>query len=348
MEGFDNELLSEEEVEALKTVPPIDEPEPTSEEQKVDIKEPSTPEGEKKVEAEPKPKVEEPAKKVEEPVREPEPKEEKPPTIDGIIAKDGKNYIPFTVLEEERAAKKTALEDKQRLEAKVAELEKKAAEPPPKVEPPPAAEPPKQKVDLKALAKDFATNTYKSEEDAVLAAENLIKNIVDVVREEVKGTTEKAVRSSTEETEFKREAARIKSANPWITAGFVEEAIVNRALVLMSERKVDDLTGMVKASEDAVAEAKIQFRVNEPKIDLKAEREKMAKEIRDQVTKEILAKFNIKEPGPVTLSDVRNVSPDVLSKFDEIDKLSGIDYEEAVGQLKPEEREAYLKRGEAF
>jgi hypothetical protein len=333
---FDQELLSDEEVEGFKATPPIesDEPEPTPEEPKVE-KEPSPPEPEKKVEAEPAPKVEpEPAPVVEKPP-------EKPTTIDGIIAKDGKNYIPFSVLEEERAAKKQAIEDRQRLEAEVAELKKPkepvkepVREPERKVEAPPP-------IDFKAIAH----TAYESEEGMATALQQMFEAGKQVAIEA--GTT--AGKATTIETEFTREAMKLKGDNPWITPGFVEDSIYNGALRIMAERKVstDDLPGMVQAAKDAVAEGKKMFRVDEPKIDLKSEVEKAAKIAYEKAVKDVMAKFNIKETEPQTLSDVRNVNPDVLNKFDELDKLTGIDFEEAYGQLKPEEREAFLRRGEA-
>ncbi len=74
------------------------------------------------------PSPEKPEEKVEpppEPQPEPKPSEEpRPPAIDGVLAKDGKNVIPYSVLEEERTKRQAA-------EAEVAELRKKPAEPKP-------------------------------------------------------------------------------------------------------------------------------------------------------------------------------------------------------------------------
>jgi len=337
-DAFDTELLSDEELEGSKSTPPIDEPEPTSDEPLVDTKVPSPPEGEKKVE-EPPAKVEEPVIK---PPVEPPPKVEPPPTIDGIIAKDGKNYIPFNVLEEERAAKKLAVEEKQRLESEIAELKKAKVEPVKELAP---IKEPDKKIDAPPIDfKVIAKKAYESEDGMAEALQQMFE--AGKVEASKAGAT--AGRTTTIETEFAREAARIKSANSWITPGLREDAVYNRALSIMQERKLasDDLAGMVKAAEDAVSEMKKEFRVDEPKIDLEAERKKMEAEITAKVTKDILAKFNIKESDAVTLADVRNASPNLLNKFDEIDKLIGIDYEEAIGQLSSEERQAFLRRGD--
>jgi len=337
-EQLDLELMSDEEAKAYKEVPPIgDEPETTSEEEKVEkVEEPS-----------PSPKIEEPpkepaAKEVVEPT-----KEEKPPTIDGIIAKDGKNFIPFSVLEEERAAKKAAIEDKQRLEAEIVELRKPKPEPVrepvkeelKKPEPPP--------VDFKVLGKKL----YESEDGAAEVLQQIFEAGKKAGEQSAVTVAETTAKAATVEHDFKREVERIKTANPWIQGDpDVEETISRRALRLMDERKLGehDIVGMVRAAEDAVTWAKGKFRVDEPKVDIQAEITKAVetavKAERDKVTKEILAKFNIKESDAVTLSDVRNLSPDVTSKFDELDKLYGIDYEEALGQLTPEERDAYLSR----
>jgi hypothetical protein len=128
---FDSELLMEEEVAALKEKPPLgDEPEPTpAEEEKVVAEgEPSPPE-----------KKEEPPVEVAPEVKPPEPP---PVAIDGVLTKDGKNVIPFSVLEQERTkrqeSEKQAKEAADRLvatEAELAELKKPKKEAPP---PPPA------------------------------------------------------------------------------------------------------------------------------------------------------------------------------------------------------------------
>jgi hypothetical protein len=333
----DLDILSEDEAGALNFVPPIDEE---------DVVEPG-PTPEKQVEQPPtEPPKEEPTEKKVEPPPEPPPQpkpDERPPAIDGILAKDGKNVIPFSVLEDERSKR-------QALETEIAELRKKPPEPPPKVEVRPPEEPAKPKIDLKALAKDFATNTYKSEEDAVIAAENLITNLVEMVTEQIKGTATEVVKTTTLEAEFTREVERIKTANPWITEGKVgekptpiENALFARALEIMDDRKVTqtDVRGMVKAAEDAVAEGKTKFKVDQP--DLKTEVEKARKEGFESGTKALMAKLNIKEE-PQTLADVRNVNPNLNSKFEEMDNLIGVDLEEAYAALTPEEREGYLRR----
>ena len=329
----DLEQLTEEEEAAFKATPPMD-----------DEEEPETAPGEKTAETEPLPEEKEEVSKPETKVEpEPEKKEEKPPTIDGIIARDGKNYIPYNVLEEERTAKKVALEEKQRLEAENAELKKKVAEPAPKKkepEPTPKEEP---AFDLDAFAKEVAKKTYASEDDAVEA----IKNLIVTISEKASKVGAEAAVNATAQAEFKKEASRIKTANPWIKPGVMEAAIAFRAKELIAEREIanDDFAGTVQAAEDAVAEAKIQFRVDEPKIDRQAEINKAVKVAVEKNTNEILAKFNLKqESGVKTLGNIKNLNPDVVSKFDELDKLNGIDFEEAFAQLSPEEKEKFLER----
>jgi hypothetical protein len=77
-----------------------------------------------------------------------------------------------------------------------------------------------------------------------------------------------------------------------------------------------------------------------PSFDPEVERKKM----REEVTKEVMTKFNIKPSKVTTLSGVRNVNPEVLNKFDQLDQLNGLEYEEAFASLTPQEREAYLRR----
>lgn len=309
---FDTELMSEEEAEGLKFVPPLDEPEPTSE-PKVEIKEPSPP-GEP---IEPAPKVEP------EPILEPV----KPPSIDGIIAKDGKNFIPFTVLEEERTKR-------QAVEAELAELKKPKE---PAREPTPIrAEPKVELPDFKALGKKL----YESEDGAA----EVLQSVWDLAQKAATATATATASSVATTTavgaEFEKRVLVMKKENPWIQ-GSVENFLVMKAADLMAERKLapNDLEGMLQAATDAVNEGKKIFRVNEPKVDV----EKARKEGYDAGVKALMAKLNIKEE-PVTLANLRNVNPDVLSRFDEMEKLSGIDFEEAYGQLTPEEKDAFLQR----
>ena len=330
---LDLDLLSEEEANALKQVPPIgDEPETTPDEEKVEIVEPSPPE--KKIEELPK---EPPLVKVEEPP--PVVKEEKPPTIDGIIAKDGKNFIPFSVLEEERTKRQDAETRRQQLEAEVAELKKpKPAEPVKEPEPVKKVEVPPP-IDFKAMGKKL----YDSEDGAA----EVLQQIFEAGKKAGEQSGATAAKSTSMELDFKKEVERIKGANPWIAGDpIVEGVLFNRALQIMDERKIpqDDLGGMVKAAEDAVAEGRKKFRVDDPKIDLQVEIDKAVKAAVEKNTKEVLAKFNIKEPDAVTLANVRNLNPEITSKFDEIDTKVGIDFEEAYGLLTPEERDAYLRR----
>ena len=338
---FDQELFSEEEAEALKIDPSkSDEMETTSpEEEKVET-EVASPPTEKKPTEEPKP--EEEAKPPSEP-----PAEEKPPSIDGILTKDGKNFIPFKVLEEERAKR-------QQLETELEELKKPKPEerkpaPPAKEEvvPTKAEVATKVALDIKAMAKNLADKTYASPEEAEEAFGTLLQTVADLVegvKSEAKETASSMARTATIQSKFEEKVLAMKAQNPWIQ-GDVEDHLVMKAAKLISERKVapDDLEGMVKAAEDAVAEGKKLFRVEEPKIDIEAERKKARDQGKAEALKEIQAKFNLKEM-PTTLSDVTNVNPDVISKFDELDKLLGFEFEEAYGQLTPEEQEAYRKR----
>ena len=331
-EEFDNELLMEEEANALKEKLPLgDEEEPTStEEEKVVVEgEPSPPE--KKEEA--------PAKAAPE-VKPPEPP---PVAIDGVLTKDGKNVIPFNVLEQERTkrqeSEKQAKETADRLaaaEAELTELKKPKKEAPP---PPPAKEEVKPTVDFKELGKKL----YESEEGAAEVLEKVFNMGAEAGRA---GGAEAAV-STTIEKSFQDEVAKIKGDNPWITPGFVESSLFNRGLELMEERGINpnDLKGMLQAARDAVTEGKQLFKVDTPsKENLQSEIDKAVKSAVDKNTKDILAKFNIKEPEITTLADVRNLSPDITSKFDELDKLVGIDYEEAYSLLTPKEKEAYNMR----
>jgi len=161
---------------------------------------------------------------------------------------------------------------------------------------------------------------------------------------------------ATNAMEFKRETDSLRAQNPWIDAdktGITGQAVYGYALRLMSERGIVDGNGnfvgsiadAVKCSREAVDAAKKIYRIDEPKIDLDAEREKARKEGYDAGIKAISKKLNL-TAEPVTLGDARNAGPtDLYNKFDEIEKLNGIDYEEAVAALTPSEREAFIQRG---
>ena len=195
-------------------------------------------------------------------------------------------------------------------------------------------------IDFKAMAK----RAYESEDGMAEALQQMYE-VGKKAGEEAGGS---AAKSTTIETEFKREVGLIKKDNSWIQKGPMEGFLFNLAVSKMEERKIepDDLDGMVQCAKDAVAEGKTLFRVDEPKVDLKTEIEKATKAAYEKAVKDVMAKFNIKEE-PVTLADVRNVNPDVLNKFDELEKLTGLDYEEAYAQLTPTEREAYAIRIDA-
>lgn len=309
----DLELMSEEEAEAFNKPP-----------------EEEVAEQPEKVEAEPEKVEPEPEVKPEEKLEE----EQKP---EGILAKDGKNVIPFSVLEEERTKR-------QALESEIAEL-KKVKQPPPE----PVAEP-KPKPDFKIDSKALASKLYESAEGAEEVLATLAKKIEEAYDAGRVAATEAATTATTE-VEFQKEIEKIKAENPWIPdskggePSLIETTLFNLALKKMEAAgiKQTDVKGMVRVAREAVAEGKILFKVDQPSVTEAAivEREKKA---RDAAIKEVLAKFNIKEPDAVTLANLRSASSSSVTRLDDIDKLSGLDYEEAFSQLTPEERETVLRR----
>ncbi len=191
-----------------------------------------------------------------------------------------KNLLPYSVLEEEKAKTRA-------VEAELEELRK----------------PKDPEIDFQALGKKF----YESEEGAAEVLQSMHEQGIKVGQKVAAETAASVIKSTAIESKFQDKVKELKGANPWITPGLIENTLVNRAFELINERKVTryDLDGVVKAAEDAIAEGKKVFRIDEPKVDVKAT---------------------------------------IKSKFDEIDKLSGIEFEEAYGQLTPEEREAFLGR----
>ena len=310
----DLELMSEEEAEAFGK-PPEEEVVEELEEQSEKEAEPE------KVEPEPELKPEEKL-------------EEKP---EGVLARDGKNVIPFSVLEEERTKR-------QALESEIAELKK--------VKPP--AEPvvePKPKPDFKIDSKALASKLYESAEGAEEVLSTLVKKIEEAY-DAGKAAASEAATTVTTEVEFQKEIEKIKAENPWIDPGIdgepshMETYLFNLALEKMEKANIkpNDVKGMVKAAREAVAEGKIKFKVDQPPGLTEAAIVEREKKAREAAIREVLVKFNIKEPDAVTLAGLRNASSSSVTKLDDIDKLSGLDYEEAFSQLTPEERDIVLRR----
>lgn len=324
-------VLTEDEEEALKNPPAeSDEPEPTAEEPKVETTEPSPPEPGK--EGEPKPAGEpEPDKK---PDGEP-----LPPPIDGILTKDGKNVIPFNVLEQERAKR-------QQLEAELAEFKKPkeptvTAQPKTEATPQPQAEQGDINSILKDLgidAKTLAAKAYESQDGMAELVDSLKTAIATGIQIARKTAHEEGEQSATGVL-YEAKINQLKAANSWMTPDLEKIATVfaHDEMVKNPPKSIDDY---VDAAEKGIAKVKELTSVGRPAFDPKVERDK----IREEVTKEVMAKFNIKPSKVTTLSGVRNVNPEVLNKFDQLDQLNGLEYEEAFASLTSQEREAYLRR----
>lgn len=306
----DYSQLTEEEEAALKSPPETNTDEEGTtppEEEKVEKEETAAPEtGETKVETTPEAKV------------------EVTPQIDGIIAKDGKNFIPFAVLEQERAKR-------QALEAELVEARK------PRVEPQPQAQTKTQEypagIDFKAMAKQL----YSSEEDAAV----VLQNIFDAGIQAAQTAGSNVSDARTFEHLWGIETNTIRAENPWLTPLYegVVQLVVNDSLA-KNPIVPGDLRGLAQRTREVVSGVKKELRIGEKPFDVEGERKK----IRTEVTNELMQKFNISKPKVTTLAGVRNVNPDVSSKFERIDQLSGIDLEEAIGLLTSSERDAYLRR----
>ncbi len=333
-QGF---LTEEEEVAFNSPEPKVDELAPPAIEPEGEIKEPSPPESE----VEPEVKVEEPkveVKSEEQPSPRPEP--EPTPIVDGILAKDGKHYMPFSVLEQERAKR-------QSLEAENAELRK------PKVEVPktPLPAPEKPQVDMGAIAKqmgiDFkslADRAYESPEGMTEALEKMFTAGIQVASQVATTTSNQSALDAM----YRSRVETIETQNPWlkteVAPGLKGEDL---AATIMNNRvrsdpnfPVNNLEAWVKVAEESVKEAKAALKMDAPPFDRETER----KRITEEVTQQLMQKFNISKPKVTTLAGARNVNPDVISKFDQLDQLVGFEYEMAYGQLSPEEQEIYLRR----
>jgi len=317
-------VLTEDEEEALKN-PPVesDELETTSEEPKVETKEPSPPEPGK--EEEPKPAGEPEPKPVVEPL---------PPPIDGILTKDGKNVIPFNVLEQERAKR-------QQLEAELAELKKpKVAVAEPKLEatPQPKAGPGDVDSILKDLGIDVTTlaaKAYESQDNMAEVLKTMLATGIQIAR---KTAHEEGEQSATGVL-YEAKINQLKAANPWMTP-VLERVAREFAIDELAVKPAKSIDDFIAAAEVGIAKVKELTSAGRPAFDPEAERKK----IREEETKNIMAKFNIKPSKVTTLSGVRNVNPEVLNKFVELDQLNGLEYEDAFASLTQQEREAYLRR----
>jgi hypothetical protein len=256
------------------------------------------------------------------------------PPIEGILTKDGKNVIPYGVLEEERAKR-------QRLEAEIAELKKPKAEPGPTAAPKPEAKPQSVvEVDsiLQSMGVDvnnLAAKAYESQDNMAEVLKTMLATGIQIARQ----TAQDQGAQGASQIIYESKINQLKVSNPWLTPELEKVATVfaEEEMRVNPPKSIDDF---VEAATKGIAKAKDLTRAGQPAFDPEAERKK----IRDEVTKEVMAKFNIKPAKVTTLSGVRNVNPDVTSKFDELDKLSGIDFEDAFGQLTPAEKDAFLRR----
>ncbi len=335
-QGF---LTEEEEVAFNSPEPKVDELAPPAIEPEGEIKEPSPPE----IGIEPEVKVEEPEVVVEMKTEEtppPTPEPEPTPIVDGILAKDGKHYMPFSVLEQERAKR-------QALEVENQELRK------PKVEVPktPLPAPEKPQIDMGAIAKqmgidfkDLAAKAYESPEGMTEALEKMFTAGIQVASQVATTTSNQSALDAM----YRSRVETIETQNPWlkteVAPGLKGEDL---AATIMNNRvrsdpnfPVNNLEAWVKVAEESVKEAKAALKMDAQPFDREAER----KRITEEVTQQLMQKFNITKPKVTTLAGARNVNPETFSKFDQLSQLSGFEFEEGFSQLTPEEQEVYLRK----
>lgn len=324
------DFLTEDEIAALNEPGPnVDEAGPTpAPEEKVETQEPSPPEPGKTEEPATERKDEEPPK-VEEPA----------PPIDGILTKDGKHFMPFGVLERERAEKailKAELEELKR--AKPAELS--PVPPPPKEE---KIELPKT-VDFVAMAK----KAYESEEGMAEVLQTL-KSMVDEARSSATTAGVTAATIANIGVRYDGEMEVLKQANPWMT-GDAELFAAQKRNEKLAKERIDPsdpsrYNDLIRITKGAIEETKQLLKVGASTFDPEKERAKIRKEEEEKAVKKIMQKFNITEAKiPATLSDVRNLSPEVLTRLDALESLDGVDFEIAYSKLSPTEREEFTKK----
>ncbi len=274
------------------------------------------------VAAEPAPPVEEPAK-VEEAQVEPKPEPEVKP--EGILTKDGKHVIPFDVLEKERSEKRELQERLEKLEA----ASRGAAKP-------------TKGIDFKAMA----ARLYENPEGAAEVLQAMFHAGVSSAQTVSQTTAQSAALKQVNDYFFQEKVNAIKDANPWLT-GRIENVALSVALDMAREIPNFDPNNLGQVNrlvDDAVVETRKLVKVDVQPFDAEAERKKIREEEQAKATKEVMAKFNLSEPGHRTLAGVRNLAPEVTNEFDELDKLSGVRLERALEKLSPEKYDAYMNR----
>jgi len=316
----DLNLLTEDEAGALEAPPNEDEPETTSEEIKVETEEPSPP-------------VEEPPKET--PPPEGTPKAEAKPEdtqvhIDGVLTKDGKNVIPFSVLEQERAKR-------QELEAKLAEATKPKEPPPAEVPPPPpkAATPADIAKELGIDFKVLSEKAYESQEGMAEVLATVLQAGIQIAQKEGQGAGTKGAASIL----YEKEVAQIKKDNPWLKdeAEEVCFTIAQKEIRNNPNFNPENVGDWLDATKNAIAKTKALLKIDQKPFDAEAERKRLTEE----VTTQLMQKFNIKPSKVTTLAGIRNVSPDLTTKIEHVASLNGLDFEEAYGKLTSSERDAY-------
>lgn len=288
-----NEMLTEEEESALKSPEePTEKVTTTTPEEKVETETVAPADTEKEAESQIQPEV--------------------------VLAKDGKNVIPFSVLEKERAEVKSLKAEIEALKAKqITELSPKAVQEP------------QTPLDAESLAKKL----YESEEGAA--------EVINMIRNEAYNTGVSAGRTSAFNLAFETKVEQIKNENPWLTPDLEEIALV------LAKRKMtepgfnpNDLNSLVKMANESVSDLKKLIKMDALVVD----EAKIREDERKKTTEELMAKLNITPPKTTTLTGVRNVGTETGNKLDHVDSLSGIDYEDALLQLTPAEKEALLLR----
>ena len=303
-----------------------DDPAAKVEEQKADEKEP--PKEEAKADSKEAPKEE----------AKPEAKAEGEPKPEGVLAKDGKNVIPYAVLESarDRAAKAEQLAAEQAKELETLKAQKPAAREEPKSELLTDEE-------LAALQADSPTLAK------VLAAQQAeIQKLTGTVTE-LKGR--ETHRATTEQAEVKSEIQTAIDAVPELAAWQADkdQSAFNIAVAHdMTLRRLPKYRDVSFEDRFKVAVRLTKLTLAEQEQEPEKEPEKAGLDVKAPKPEEVraAAEAKLKALGakglPTSLSDIPGGAPPAVDERDRVEQMSIIELGQKFMGMSPEQREAYL------
>ena len=267
------------------------------------------------------------AKKAEEAAKAEPPKEEKP---EGILAKDGKNVIPYSQLETARA-RATAAETLAREQAEeITRLKAEKAKPQDDVAILTDEELDALEADSPTLAK-----TLRAQQATIQKLSDRLEAVVE--RQETQGATQ--------ETEVKTEIQTAIDANPTLATWQAAEdqtlwneasrfdKVLRESPAYANKSFAERFIKVVELTQSALGIAEA------PKTEVKEELPKLTPE---QIKAAAAAKLKGKPSAPVSLSQIPGGAPPAVDEKERIEQMSAVELGNKFMSMTPEQLETYI------